>query len=729
MNVIKLISIFSAVLGVALYSETYLPQPGNCSGEAHIQSGDLNEAHELLLDQALITDSSYHFFKLGFIQANRGKGEEALEAFGIVVSRSDELAPFAHEQIALLKTQEGLFGEAFDRYGTVLDFALPSPFRQHIFEQIHQLVLIDSTLHSAQPWFGEYRQWASKQLPFDIDEYIAFCDSLIREDRWSALDSSLEVFVPVMGSADVCRLITALFDITDHHEVFSGKLLFALADQAHRCGQNVLADQLLSAASNREDFASAVPRKSALLLEADIAFRRGQFKRASKLYQEHDRRFGNESRIVMQIARCYRRLGDTENADRWYDRHIQLFAAHQQSEEIRWLRAWDYENAGKIQEAASVYKQISHRAAGRRAHESHIRYALCLYRLGNYGAALNYLDGFVNRFPGSNMRWAAMFWQGKCQLALGREQEAYTVFRQVIKLDPADYYAHRARQILTEQGVETPGILIREVSATEQVYSWLDSISPSSRKRLSPADSTNLRLGALLSFMGRAEHANLFLGSMERDLHANLRLQFDLAAIYSRAGARARAFGVARRLAWRIPVEHREVMPLSVYNLLYPPFYSEIIVDYAQQFEIDPLLVSAVMRQESIFDKHIVSPAGAIGLMQIMPNTGRLIASQRGEEYEVDSLYNPVLNIRYGAHYITKRLNQFNGDLVLMLAAYNAGAHRAQMWYDRNNHLEFDLFVENIGFTETRNYIKKVLGNYWTYQKLSKIQGFEYYGL
>jgi soluble lytic murein transglycosylase len=173
-------------------------------------------------------------------------------------------------------------------------------------------------------------------------------------------------------------------------------------------------------------------------------------------------------------------------------------------------------------------------------------------------------------------------------------------------------------------------------------------------------------------------------------------------------------------------MEHRERMPLQVLSIIYPPFYAPDISKNAERFKVDPLFVSAVMRQESIFDDKIVSPAGAVGLMQIMPATGSGIAKELKEVFTVDSLYNYALNIRFGTFYLRKRLTQFKDDHVLALCSYNAGPHNAIKWRDRRKTPDDDIFAEDIGFRETRGYIKKVMGNYWTYQMLVNTPGYEY---
>jgi soluble lytic murein transglycosylase len=183
---------------------------------------------------------------------------------------------------------------------------------------------------------------------------------------------------------------------------------------------------------------------------------------------------------------------------------------------------------------------------------------------------------------------------------------------------------------------------------------------------------------------------------------------------------------VARRLTWRIPENYRRNLPFLVYKIFYPSFYSEAILRESAIRNIDPFLVSSVIRQESIFNPSIVSPAGAIGLMQIMPFTGKEVAQKLGESFTVDSLYLPLTNIRYGTRYLRQLLDQFNDNLVLVIAGYNGGPINAERWFNHNKNEDFDLFIEDIEFTETRTYVKKVLSNYWTYRLLSKYPQYTY---
>jgi soluble lytic murein transglycosylase len=201
---------------------------------------------------------------------------------------------------------------------------------------------------------------------------------------------------------------------------------------------------------------------------------------------------------------------------------------------------------------------------------------------------------------------------------------------------------------------------------------------------------------------------------------SNLRLQFELSKLYQNSGAPTLSYRVAQKFTWRIGESQRGSIPLAVYELMFPRHFDSLIVTHAQKNRLEPWLLSAIIRQESIFNPRIVSPAGAIGLMQIMPATGQTLADTLREPFTADSLYNPANNVRLGALYVRELLDQFEGNIVLALASYNGGPHNAVKWYAINRDDEFDLFVEDLAFSETRGYVKKVLANYWTYSQLQR---------
>ncbi len=151
----------------------------------------------------------------------------------------------------------------------------------------------------------------------------------------------------------------------------------------------------------------------------------------------------------------------------------------------------------------------------------------------------------------------------------------------------------------------------------------------------------------------------------------------------------------------------------------YPLPYRETIYHYSQVHRLDPLLIAAVIRTESNFQANARSPKGAIGLMQIMPNTGRWIAEQLGEEdFEPGLLLDPEMNIEMGSWYLASLYDQFEGDPILVLAAYNGGRGNITEWLDNAQWTGEAHTLDQIPFPETRQYVRKVLATYRIYHLL-----------
>jgi soluble lytic murein transglycosylase len=152
-----------------------------------------------------------------------------------------------------------------------------------------------------------------------------------------------------------------------------------------------------------------------------------------------------------------------------------------------------------------------------------------------------------------------------------------------------------------------------------------------------------------------------------------------------------------------------------VYFLLYPFPHREAVIRASKDFGIDPALIYAVMKQESLFNERAVSRSFAMGLMQLLERTARWKARRIG--YELRDIFSPEDNIYLGTAYLRYLMDLWNGDLVKVLASYNAGQGAVSRWRDYEDSY---LFMEMIPYDETRNYVKKVLRNYYIYRQLIK---------
>lgn len=154
--------------------------------------------------------------------------------------------------------------------------------------------------------------------------------------------------------------------------------------------------------------------------------------------------------------------------------------------------------------------------------------------------------------------------------------------------------------------------------------------------------------------------------------------------------------------------------------------YQQDIITYSQKNKLDPFLIAAIIKNESNFNNKAVSPVGAIGLMQIMPETGDWIAKQMGlPNYSKDSLYQTQMNIRMGCWYVGELDHEFKHNLALIMIAYNAGRGQTKIWMKENGWTYDFNEPSKIPYPDTREYVQKVLRDrdkYYLYykDKLSK---------
>ncbi|MCS7215543.1 MAG: transglycosylase SLT domain-containing protein [Thermodesulfovibrio sp.] len=155
-------------------------------------------------------------------------------------------------------------------------------------------------------------------------------------------------------------------------------------------------------------------------------------------------------------------------------------------------------------------------------------------------------------------------------------------------------------------------------------------------------------------------------------------------------------------------------------ELLYPQAYRNIVLNVSERLGINPYLIFAVMREESRFDLFARSPAGALGLMQLMPETAKREGKKIGVAFKNDSeLFEVEKNILIGSFYLKKLIDEF-GNKVIAIAAYNAGEKAVSSWLKENSYGDIDEFIEDIPFSETKGYVQKVLTSYFEYLRINK---------
>lgn len=156
----------------------------------------------------------------------------------------------------------------------------------------------------------------------------------------------------------------------------------------------------------------------------------------------------------------------------------------------------------------------------------------------------------------------------------------------------------------------------------------------------------------------------------------------------------------------------------NIQKLIYRQDYSEYVERYAKEYNVDPLLIYSIIKAESNFDDEAVSGKGATGLMQLMDNTAKEIATNESLEYvSNESLFDPETNIKLGVKYFADLIAIFKNEAVA-LAAYNAGMGTVQGWIDKGTIKADGSDIENIPYNETNMYVRKILKDYDIYRSL-----------
>jgi soluble lytic murein transglycosylase len=165
--------------------------------------------------------------------------------------------------------------------------------------------------------------------------------------------------------------------------------------------------------------------------------------------------------------------------------------------------------------------------------------------------------------------------------------------------------------------------------------------------------------------------------------------------------------------------ESGDHLPDPVWQILFPLQYADMLSASSSEAGVDPALVAAVIQQESTFDPEAVSGAGAHGLMQLMPPTGRELARDIGiKKLQVPQLHDPAIGLKLGTRYLADMIARFGGKVERAVAAYNAGPHRVAVWNLARPGMTAEEFVDTIPFSETRTYVMTVLAGQEQYRRL-----------
>jgi len=298
------------------------------------------------------------------------------------------------------------------------------------------------------------------------------------------------------------------------------------------------------------------------------------------------------------------------------------------------------------------------------------------------------------------------FWAGKWLAQQGQQEAAQQEYRRVLLNAPRTYHAWRAANKL--------GLAVGDFRASRTPV----TVNPT--PTLLPLPGVSPQVQAL--YESGIPKAAWERWQWEVNIHGKLTpsQQFVTGLLRNAAGDHLRGINQVGELRW-IEHDNPEVQQIRLrpdfWQAIYPlHYYQAGLATYAQEYNLNPLLVTALIRQESRFEPEIRSSVGATGLMQVMPATGSWIAAQMGVKNF--QLTNPRDNLRFGVWYLDYTHRTYNNNSILAIASYNAGSGNVAKWVKQFGFGDPDVFIEQIPFAETRHYVKAVFGNFWNYSRL-----------
>ncbi|MEM1367037.1 MAG: transglycosylase SLT domain-containing protein [Cyanobacteria bacterium P01_H01_bin.15] len=328
---------------------------------------------------------------------------------------------------------------------------------------------------------------------------------------------------------------------------------------------------------------------------------------------------------------------------------------------------------------------------------------------GNFSKAWEWARYVATANPDSPLAPKAIFWVGKWASRLNQTEAATVAFNKILSNYPESYYAWRAATMLGWREVgnfATVGRLQPDIVTPEQTV-----IPPAGSDVFRELYQLGQYPDAWLLFEAEiALKPELTVAEEFTDGLRLLQRQRYLQGINQIWNLNSRE-SQEDQAAWQ-----KLRQSIFYWQGLFPLPYQSAVEQWSRQYSLNPLLVAALMRQESRFEKNIESSAGAVGLMQILPTTAAWVASQVPiTDY---SLRNPEDNMVLGTWYLDYTHREYQNNSMLAIASYNAGPGNVASWLERYSLHDLDEFVEDIPFPETQNYVETVFGNYWNYLRI-----------
>lgn len=652
----------------------------------YIESGRHEQARQeleaFLAQPASLEERRIATFLLAEALEALGEQERALETYDRYAEDSGPAAPYAHLARARLLASLGRADDAAQAADLALSAGLPPVIKARALLGVARAFEAAGALDDAMAWYQRLLQSTQSTA----DQALA---------RWRIGLLSRSAGDP---------------DWTDH-------LIAVVRDYPSTAAALEALTELQEAGANVDEYLAGLVHYQHF--DNDAA------EDAFQTYLRQDPPGPRDAEAAYYLAAVYERRGEDDAALQAYDDSLRRAPQGRLADDAAWWRARLLEDMGREQSALRAYRDFARQYPGSpRTQEASFRYALLLYRQGRYEEAVSAFAQARSLTDDSDADARVRFWLAKAHRAAGNTNQAFAILEDLAADATLNYYSLRAAVLL---GRPLPSAARAAIDLTRlpavdwaALDAWAESwLSPQTAVTSGfLSDPRWTRANALLDLQ-LPDEASLELESLLNGYGTTSSALYALTRAFQPTGLTHVSARAATRLVAALPDEAIRAAPSDLLRLAYPIDYAPVIQDTARRTGVSPLLLLAVIRQESFFDPRAGSPAGALGLTQVISWTAQQIADDLDLEAEFsnDDLYRPTVSILFGGHYLSQQLEAFDGHLAQALAAYNAGPGSASTWA-RAAAEDEDLFLEQVSFDETRSYVKLVTENLAAYHAL-----------
>lgn len=513
-------------------------------------------------------------------------------------------------------------------------------------------------------------------------------------------------------------------------------------------------------------------------LQVTLFVHEGDFPKAKFLLNEHQETLGNSFGFLMMRANLFARAGEMKDAVEDYKKAYQMLPRSPKGKEALFQAAFMAYQGQDYEQSITLFKNFTKLYSGSSlAVEARWYLAWMEYLNGKYENAIKQLTDLqklsikkgrkrIKAFTQERVKyWVAMSYFKKGELLSAKQKmepiaksknvSYYSILAQlrlsqienqipkglvnnpdpkqrvtrfvasevmVSSLDPEsfsdDYESEEEMDLLTSDADE---IDVNEEETTSVATNEAEDDGPTKVVFSNPMLMARFDRAREFMLLGLDDYAKWDLYEIEQktrnhDYLLALVNEYEMMEHFHRSSYIAQVnFGRERTKYGIEGIRH-------LWEAAYPKAYQSYVLKYAKDFSVPNELVWGIMRAESSYKRTAVSPVGALGLMQVMPYTGKKVADLlKLKKFKPQDLLQPESAVQIGAKYLQRLSIKFDGNIPLIAAGYNAGPHRVKNWLKNFGHLDTDEFVEHIPFLETRNYVKKVVANYSIYSRLNGV--------